>query len=68
MNTTNNTTTKTSHGLKGFVTKGYVKTVNVAAHTVTLIDGLADKTPAMWAKASGKAASDMDALFAELGI
>ena len=60
--------TKTSHGVKGLVTKGYVKGVNAAAHTVTLVDGLIDKTPAMWAKASEKAASDMDALFAELGI
>ena len=68
MNTTNTTTTKTSHGVKGLVTKGYVKTVNCAAHTVTLVDGLVDKTPTMWAKASEKASKDMDALFAELGI
>ena len=47
MNTTNNTTTKTSHGIKGLVTKGYVKGVNAAAHTVTLVDGLIDKTPTM---------------------
>lgn len=37
MSTTNNTTTKTSHGVKGLVTKGYVKSVNCAAHTVTLV-------------------------------
>ena len=69
MNTTKTTkTTKTSHGVKGLAVKGYVKGMTLANHTYETACRLVDATPAIWDKASQEANTELDAIFAELGL
>ena len=70
MNEQTNTTTTTdlSKTLKSVAAKGYASVVNVTAHTTTFADRMLRATPDLWTNASSKADSEMDAIFAELGL
>lgn len=74
MKATKTTTTKTvqavetNSNIKRCAVKAYHSVITAAAHSYELTDGLVGKTPAMWAKATAEAQSDMDAIFAELGL
>ena len=68
MNATENTTTNSNSNIKRCAVKAYHSVTEAAAHSYVLADRLVGATPAMWAKATAEAQSDMDAIFAELGV
>ena len=67
--TTKTNATKANVGfIKSVSTKAYVATVSAAADTAVVVEALYAVTPKVWDNARAQAASEMDALFAELGI
>ena len=54
--------------IKTVAIKSYAKGVECAAHTAETVSRLYDVTPAIWDKATKEANTEIDQIFADLGL